>query len=282
MSAARFDWYEVTFDDADEGLVASHLASLLGARLVEHKGRNGYAIAYAVVRGDDELARVFGRSARWGEVHIEVTGQSCDEIVPIIRERWPAHRVSRADVALDFVADFSPLDWRAVRFAEERNVSYRLITDSAGGATRYLGSKSSEFTVRLYKKTEQLRALYPSRADSVPDGLVRVELQMRPGKRATKERAAAMTPDQFWGFSRWGKEFAAEFLNVSTESAPTHSRRPSEWSRLLATLERQYGPGVQRRVQEVGGAEVVKDLLRAFGITGDELPAESVEDSTPF
>lgn len=282
ITGCRFDWYEVTFDDADEGLVSSQLAATLGARLVQHKGRNGYAIAYAVVRGEDELCRVFGRSARFGEVHVEVTGESCDEVVPIIRERWPAHRVSRVDSSYDFLEDFSRLDWRAVRFAEERGVSYRLITDSAGGATRYLGSRTSEASVLVYKKSEELRAKYPARADKVPDGLVRIELCFRPSKRATKERAATMSPDELWGFSRWAKHFAAEFLNVSAASVPTHSRRPSEWSRLLATLERQYAPGVQRRVLEVGGAEVLEDLLRAFGITGREPASPPPDESTPF
>lgn len=277
MTVARFDWYEVTFEVAAttgvefvEGQVASKLAQLLGARAVRTKGRNGYANAYSIVRGDDELVRVDGRSARVGEVHLTTSGESCDELVPIIRAHWPEHRVSRADVSTDFAADFALLDAIAVQFAADRNVAYRLITDSAGGATRYLGSKSSEATVRVYKKTEQLRALHPDRAATIPDGIVRIEMQMRPGKRATKERASTMTPDDFWGFARWTQQFAAELLFVEADRVSTHHRRPSEWSRLLNTFSRQYAPAMQRRAAEVGRAQAVAELLEALGLSDDE------------
>lgn len=281
IAGCRFDWYEVTFDmppavgvEFPEGRVASMLMTRLGARAVQGKGRNGYAVSYAIVRGDDELARVYGRSARAGEVHVTVTGESCDELVPIIRELWPDHRVSRADSAIDFAADFKVLDAIAVHFAEARGVSYRLVTDSAGGATRYLGATSSEATVRVYKKTEQLRALHPERAHTFPDGIVRVEMQMRPGKRAGKERAATMAPDDFWGFSRWTQQLASELLFVEADRVATHHRRPSDWSRSLEAFRRQWSPVVQRRAAEVGRAQVIAELLEALGLADD--------DSTPF
>jgi hypothetical protein len=271
-AACRFDWYEVTFDGEDEGLAASRLAARLSARAVQGKGRNGYAISYAIVRGDDELCRVFGRSARPGECHVVTSGVSCDEVVPIIREWWPVHRVSRADVSSDFAADFDVLDAIAVEFAAERGVSYRLVSDSAGGASRYLGAVSSETRVVVYKKSEQLRALNPDRADTVPDGIVRVEFRIRPGKRHVKERAATMQPPDFWGFSRWTQQFAERILFVDAERASTHDRRPSEWSRLLATFRKQYAPGMHRRVLEVGRDAVVADLLDALGLTDPDTP----------
>lgn len=280
-AGCRFDWYECTFDvptttgvEFVEGQVASKLAQLLRARAVRAKGRNGYANAYSIVRGDDEIVRVDGRSARAGEVHLTVSGVSCDELVPIIREHWPEHRVSRADVSSDFSADFEVLDAIAVDFAQERSVSYRLVTDSAGGATRYLGSKTSEATVRVYKKSEQLRALDPARAHTVPDRIVRVEMQMRPGKRATKEAAATMTPEAYWGFSRWTQQFAEQLLFVEADRVSTHHRRPSDWSRLLRTLERQYAPTIQRRADEVGREQTIAELLQAFGLADP--------DDTPF
>lgn len=263
----RFDWYESTHDELDEGLVASHLAVTLGARIVQGKGRNGYAISYAIVRGDDELARVYGRSARFGEVHIVTTSQSCDEVVPIIRSKWPGHRVSRADIAADFRSDFDVLDAKAVALAKSLGISYRLVTDSAGGATRYLGAPSSEVRVRVYRKSEQLRALHPERASEIPDGIVRAEQQVRPGKRETKERAARMEPMEFWGFSRWSMQLAEQLLGFDAERVPTHFRRPSEWARALHFLGKQYGPMLQRRCEDVGREEAVAELLEALGLS---------------
>ena len=265
----RFDWYESTHDDLDESLVAMQLAAATGGRVVEGKGRNGYAISYAIVLGDDELVRVYGRSARFGEVHLVTSSESCDVVVPIIRRMWPAHRVSRADVSVDFAADFSELDTRAVAFVSARGVSYRLMTNSEGGATRYLGAKSSEVSVRVYKKSEQLRAQHPDRASSIPDGIVRVELVNRPGKRDTKERAAGMEPDEFWGFGQWTAQFAVELLGVEAERVPTHFRRPSDWARALHFVGKQYGPMIQRRAQDVGMDQAIAELLGAVGLLSE-------------
>lgn len=295
FAECRFDWYEITFDrsdnpdvassvlgagdsknvydDGNERVVARRLARELGGcEIVEGKGRNGYAVSYALVRGDDELARVYGRSARHDEVHVVTSGESCDEVVPILRRLWPVHRVSRVDVAADFLEDFAALDGLALEFAKERGISYRLVTDSAGGATRYLGAVSSETMVRVYKKSEQLRALYPTRADSVPEGIVRCEIQVRPGKRAMKERVAGMVPVDVWGLSRWTKHLASQVLAVDAVRVPTHSRRPTEWSRALYYLGVQYSPSVARRVLEVGREQTIAEILDALGL----------EDPRPF
>jgi len=265
----RFDWYESTHDGLDEGLVASQLAAATGGRIVEGKGRNGYAVSFAIVRGDDELVRVYGRSARWGEVHLVTTSESCDEVVPIIRRMWPDHRVSRADVSVDFAADFDELDARAVALVEARGVSHRLMTNSDGGATRYLGARTSETAVRVYKKSEQLRSQHPDRAESIPDGIVRVEQVTRPGKRDVKERAARMEPDEFWGFGQWTQAFAVELLGVDAERVPTHFRRPSDFARSLHFLGHQYGPMMQRRADDVGIDQVMAEIAAALGLASE-------------
>jgi len=194
--AARFDWYELTADGLDDGRVAPALALSLGGSVSRGKGRNGYAVCEVVEREDRVLAQVYGRSARAGEVHVVTTSEACDEVVPLLRRLYPEHRVSRADSSVDFASDFDSLDARALDLARERAVAHRLITDSAGGATRYLGAPSSELRVRVYRKSEELRAKHPERAHEIPDGIVRVELQARPGKRAIKERAAELTADE--------------------------------------------------------------------------------------
>lgn len=262
----RFDWYESTHDGLDEGLMASKFAAALRGRVTTGKGRNGYAICHVVTRDDDELVRVYGRSARFGEVHLQVSSESCDEVVPLIRKWWPKHRISRADVSVDFAADFAELDSRAVELAERRGISHRLVTDSDGGATRYLGAPSSENRVRVYRKSEQLRALHPDRAAEIPDGVVRVELQSRPGKSEVKARAATMTADEFWGFGEWTKVFAAEMLGIEAERVATHFRRPSEWARMLHFLGQQYRPAIERRSEVVGRDQTVSEVLAALGL----------------
>ena len=264
---ARFDWYEMTFDGHDDGREAAKLALALGGQLTPGRGRNGYAHCVNVERGDDTLARVYGRSARLGEVHIVTTSESCDEVVPLLREWWPEHRVSRADSAVDIAAEFATLDRAAVEFAESRGISFRLFSDSEGGATRYVGSRQSEVFVRVYKKSEQLRALHPERADEIPEGVVRFELVARPGKRDVKEAVGAMSADDVWGLGQWSKEFAAVFLGIDAPRVSTHFRRPSDWSRALHFLGAQYGPMTARRIEAVGVESARAEVLEALGLS---------------
>jgi hypothetical protein len=263
----RFDWYEVTLDGADDGREVGALGVAIGATDTStSKGRNGYAVCCSLDRDGATLAQIYGRSARAGEVHIVTTSEACDVAVPSIRALFPEHRVSRADSSVDFAADFAELDARAVAFATERGISYRLVTDSAGGATRYLGAPSSELRVRVYKKTEQLRALHPEAARTIPDGIVRVELQVRPGKRAVKEHAARMNSDELWGLGKWSRDFAAELLGFDAPRVATHFRRPSNWSRTMHYLGQQYRPAVAARVLEVGPERARDELLHALGL----------------
>lgn len=270
MSAAadscRFDWYELTMDDADDERVHTALALAVGGRVTRSRGRNGYATAWEIARDDEVLATVYGHSAREGEVHVSITGGSCDELVPVVRRLYPFHRVSRADAAVDLVGDFDLLDSAALRFATERGIKHRLVTDSEGGATRYLGAPTSEVRVRVYKKSEQLRALHPEKADEIPSGLVRYEVQVRPGKRNVKEQAAWMPARDFWGFSEWGRDFAAEALTIEAERTSTHFRRPTSWTRSLHFLGEQYAPSIQRRVEEVGLTAARAEVLEALGL----------------
>lgn len=261
---SRFDWYECTWDGWEDA--AATLALALGGDLRQERGRNGYADCKAVVRGDDELVRVYGRSARIGELHAVVTGSSCPEVVPIIRRHWPEHRVSRADSAVDVIADFERVDARAVEFARGRGLSFRLITDSEGGATRYLGAPTSEVRTRVYKKTEQLRAVHPERAQDVPEGLVRFELVIRPQKRDRKLAVASLSSDELWGLSQWSQALAAEMLGVEAERTYLQFRRPSSWLRALHFLGQQYGGMVRARAGEVGTDAVLAELTEALGL----------------
>lgn len=260
----RFDWYQATWDGWEDA--ASHLAVVLGGQLRTGKGALGYSECHSVVRGEDELVRVYSRSFRVGEVHAVITGESCDEVVPVFRRLFPDHRVSRADSAIDLLADFDQVDDQAVAFAKARGLSYRLITDSEGGATRYLGAPSSEVRVRVYKKTEQLRALHPERASEVPDGVVRVELQARPGKRAVKDATALLDADGLWGMSQWGQVYAAEVLGLDAERIYTHFRRPSDRERSLFFLGLQYGPLARQLAADLGREAALEQLAGVFGL----------------
>lgn len=259
---SRWDWYEATLDFPDDRVLSGLLVALR-ATTKRLKGRNGYAWGMGLEVGGKTLATVHGGAARPGECHITVTSESCDRVVPLIRRLW-LHRVSRADAAVDFVTDFGSVDSLALAFAKDNGIAHRLVTDSEGGATRYLGSSKSEVQVRVYRKTEQLRALYGPAAADVPDGLVRCEVQVRPGKRPAKDRLAGVSPDDAWGFAKWSAAFAGQVLGIQAERTVTHFDRPSSWARSSYYLAQQYGQLVRDHAHQVGREAALAELVELF------------------
>ena len=262
-SKSRFDWYAATFEDMNLYAVPHALSSVLGGSVTEGRGRNGYRKQLTLDRDEKVLARVLGESKRVGEVHVVTTSEACDEVVPLLRHWWPDHRVSRCDVAIDVRADFEVLDARSVAFAERKGLSHRLFTDNLGGATRYLGSASSEVMVRVYKKSEELRKRHPESASEIPDGIVRAECVVRPNTRM-KGVVAKMEPDECWGLSEWSRGFAAGFFELEAERVPTHFREASDWAKALHWVAQQYGPAMKRRAQLVGMEQAREELLAAM------------------
>lgn len=267
LETARFDWYQATFETLEEDQVTGALVLALGGTVTLGRGRFGYSRAAAVEVDERVIARVYSGSARPGEVHVVTTGEACDDVVPLVRRLWPVHRVSRVDVALDFEADWDELDARALAFAEDRGLSYRLVTNSDGGATRYLGAPSSEVRVRVYKKSEELRAKHPDQADEVPDGIVRAEIQVRPASRL-KGKVAGMAPAEVWGLGSWAPAFAESFLDLEVTAVPTHFRQSSDWARALHWLGHQYAPAIARRAKQVGQDQARSEVLEALGLAG--------------
>lgn len=260
---ARYDWYEATFVTLEPEQVVRRLAAAIGGEVTTGKGRYGYALCSAIDREGRVIARVFTRSKTPGEVHLAVTGESCDEVVPLVREWWPDHRVSRCDVAVDWCTDFELLDERVQKFAEDRGMKHSLFTSSDGGATRYIGSKKSEMFARVYKKSEELRSKYPDQADEVPDGIVRAEIVVRPKSR-NKAALASLPPEAVYGLSKWGKAFAAEFADIDAERIKVSFTQVSDWERIRDTLFAQYGPSVRRRAELVGVEQARAELLEVF------------------
>ena len=274
----RFDWYEATFDGWQADEVASSLAVALGSSgaVTRCKGQHGYGFGVQLVEAGEVVLTVFGGSERVDEVHVRVSGGDCDAVVPLIRKFWPEHRVSRVDSSVDFVADFEELDAVALDFCRNYHIgnmpkplSHRLTSCSKGGATRYLGSVKSSKVVRVYKKSEEVRAKDPRAV--VPDGVVRVELQLRPSKRAGKAAVASMSPQAVWGLG-WPREFAQLVAALDVEPVELEGRNKSEWSRALWYLGQQYGKAVRKRAEEVGVDVAMDEVRRSLCVVADTRP----------
>lgn len=278
-TTSRFDWYSATLENLDDLRVAQNLAISLRGVVTFRKGLHGYSRGWSIERGKEKLVNVFGGSSREGEVHVQASSESCDEVVPLLRKLWPEHRVSRVDSAVDFFGDFDQLRAYAKSFAKERGLAWNEVTNSDGGATIYIGSRNSERFFRLYKKSEQLRALHPERASEIPAGVLRAELELKPSKREAKERVAVMSAEDIWGLSKWTKDLAESLLSLAPERTKLRFSQTSDWNRSLHYLGLQYAPMIAKRLQTHAPEDVFEELFEALGIDGLATPIGVADDS---
>lgn len=99
----RFDWYQATIPAHPVDLVQSILSTLApGGDVVEGRGKHNYHQSFTIrdVQGD-RVAMVLAGGPN-GDPNAVASGASTDAFVPLVRERWPDHRVTRFDAAEDF------------------------------------------------------------------------------------------------------------------------------------------------------------------------------------
>jgi DNA relaxase NicK len=187
----------------------------------------------------------------------------------VVRELWPEHRVTRADVAEDFAAEgaYEALERACRSVYREMGVKGRAIVpdDPRDGRTYYGGAASSDVRVRLYDKTAEARRFLPeARHDEVPDHWARLEVQVRP-RKGVKDLACRMEPAQFWGCARWTASLASAAMQLEVERIRMNPARESDHDRAYRFLLEQYGRTFARLLEDHGspaavGAQIYEDL----------------------
>lgn len=261
----RFDWYQATVRE-DSTTVLDVLSAGLGAEVRLGRAANGYDRGYDLHAGGSTVARVFA-GGRNGWPNVLASGDDTDALVPVVRTAWPGlHRVTRMDAAEDFdgAGTWDRLYAPAISLADER----RIKVDQAGdwhrneyGRTLYLGSRKSAVMVRLYEKGKQLREQALDRAGDISPDLCRLEVQVRPEK-ASREHAAAASPEEAFGYADWTRELAQRVLGLDVERVHIRERRLSDRERALTWLVMQYGAHLEERAGELGSWSALGDDLR--------------------
>lgn len=253
----RFDWYQPTVRENPIVIVDELLGSIApDGEVVEGKGRHNYHQSFTVNDREGQRVAVVLCGGPNGDPNVTASGPVCDSFVPFVRERWPVHRVTRADVAEDFAGEgvYEHLEGVCRAVAAAHNVKGRAIVPDQleDGRTYYMGAPTSDVRVRLYDKTAEVRRhLAPAQAALVPDHRVRLEAQVRPRKE-WKEAASQLEPRTFWGFAGWTRELAAKALALEVERITMQAGRETDYDRALRFLITQYGPTLQRMHAEHG------------------------------
>lgn len=264
---ARFDWYQGTVPGDVEGICRAleHAADHGGRWEAQDKAPHGYAYGRRLVDCDGPVARVW-----WGgmhaQPHVVSSGDSAPIVASLLREHFPAHTVSRADVCQDYAEPgaYERLQGIALGIAEHRGVKVGTAGDhllTKRGRTLYLGATSSHTRLRLYDKADELREQFardPVRLAEIPPELARLEVQVRPHTPQAKAQAATVEPMALMGSSAWTRELMRQVAGVELE--PFEAAKPwrqADDDRAYAALLAQYGGLLQRVRQDLGSWDMV-------------------------
>ncbi len=201
---------------------------------------------------------------------IEVKGEHTPSVVQALREKWPDHRVTRADSCADFDA---PGAFEKLRKpCEKIKRAHRIIGGKYGdwddfpekGRTLYLGASSSPVRLRLYEKGLQPEYAHLNRPD-----WARIEVQVRPKKLEAGHQYSTLSPIEIWGAGRWSRAIAAEVLHAHVDPHPAGTTyRLSDNETKIRWMCKQYGAALVELAADLGGWECVgltiKETLEAM------------------
>lgn len=258
----RFDWYQPTVAENPVRIVDELSRRLApGGKVEEGRGRHNYWQSFTICdRAGDRVAMILCGGPN-GDPNITASGPACDAFVPLVRELWPDHRVTRADVAEDMQGEgvYEALETVCRATAAGHGVKGLAFVpdDPADGRTYTMGSRASDVTARLYDKSAELRRrLPPERHSEVPDNVARLEVAVRP-RKVWRELASKMRPEQFWGMSGWTAALAADALSLQVERITMQAGRETDHERSVRFLLRQYGPTLWRMYEDHGDWQAV-------------------------
>lgn len=240
----QFDWYQATIPASPESIQGAFIEAFEGS-FEACQPINGYerGVAHSVLR----FAIYWG--GRNPHPNIKATSHHAQRIAPWVREVFPQHKVSRADIAFDFSfpGAFDELTARIEPISKKARTSSRFVGDLAendpdypeekrGGRTWYFGSTQSDQMVIVYEKGFEMRS---KGLPNVDPHLVRVEVRVRPQKQR-KQVAATLSPFAMVGFSKWISRAIGGILADTPVVLPNYDKMEKHPLASLEHMAHQY------------------------------------------
>lgn len=244
---------------------------------MDGKGMHSFTHARHYGPPDGEVAVTVMHGGVNPHPNVKASGDFSPALANLVRHYWPAHRVSRLDVAIDMRGD-GVFD-QIVEIMSSIGREFRLRgnkwlpDDLDEGSTYYLGGEQSALRVRCYEKGKQLFKLTGDPVWRELFDWTRLELQVRPEK-AFKSTAASMPPEAFWGCSTWTRDLAKSALALNPSPVEMKPARIADHERAMRYAIQQYGPTFLRQVQKLGSWEAFcADLRERLGLNMDQADA---------
>lgn len=240
------------------------LSEVLGGSWEHQKGgRNGYGIRFSLVRDGEVVcdALTDGAGDAEGSHQIEVQGERSVEVRAAMTEVFgvDGYATARRDTCLDLIDDerfstFHRLAALARELAKKSRVSYSQLGQGWLGLpgetmTFYLGSRKSPVMIRVY--TRGLKTINEGGEDNPLR--IRIEVEVKPGKKAGKEELTRLDDAQLFGCSAWSRQFMQQAeLCITDRIRMGTVWTPTNHDRVKNAMMRQYGPFLLAELERRG------------------------------
>ena len=278
----RCDYLRATFR-GDSIFHEDKIQDLFGVRLLQvknllggdwihsKKSLNGYRIRFDLVRDDETICTALtdGSGDAEGTHQIEAVGHTAAEVKPVLDEvLGVSYATARRDTCFDFVDDdnftqFYNLCSIAREMGEAGIMQYDQIGQGWLGIvgetmTAYLGSRKSPVMIRIY--TRGLKTLKEGGVDDPKR--VRVEIEVKPSKRASKDALTLLGDEQLFGCAKWSLEFMQRvgMTDIQRHVVGTVWKL-SDKEKVFAHLVKQYG-GLLEEILDKKGANGLEQMIR--------------------
>jgi hypothetical protein len=263
-----FDWYQASIPASPEAIKASFLQRFGGA-FEGCNPINGYDAG--VVHSTLKFSIYWG--TRHAHPNVKATSWHSKAIAEWVREVFPQHKVSRADVAFDFQFEgaFDYLRGKVEPLARKAGVKHSFVGDPAEnepdfsgerrGRTYYFGSRKSDMMITLYEKGLELLG----KGVKADPNLVRLEVRIRPQKQR-KLQAAGLDPFDMVGFSKWISRAVGEILEEAPTVLPNYDKMERGPLAALEHMATQYARAIRSFLdgEDRGGEKRSWPELNAF------------------
>jgi len=231
-----WDWYGATIVTDPDSLVARLAGATMATPEMIRAGR--WDALWKLHRGDDVICTVAYTEDRPDEPYFEAKSHS-PELVPLVREWHPQHRVARVDARIDFADD---LWWDVIEadlklYCETKNVRMDPVgphlQPHMGGRT-WNGGKTASWQrcVTLYEKGCELRL--PTRSP------IRLEAKVRPPSKL-KAHYATLTVQEVLLDNAFVRYLVPRIgIDLGTAVMATVEKNRSDLDKLMDVFARQY------------------------------------------
>lgn len=246
--------------------------NLLGGEWVHSKKTlNGYRIRFDLVRDGDTICSALtdGSGDAEGTHQIEAVGHTAAEVKPALDEVLGVnYATARRDTCFDFIDDDEFTQFNQLcRIAREMGEAGKMQYDQIGQGwlgikgetmTAYLGSRKSPVMIRIY--TRGLKTLKEGGVDD--PRRIRVEIEVKPSKRAAKDALTMLGDEQLFGCAKWSLEFMQRvgITDIQRHVVGTVWKL-SEKEKVFAHLVKQYG-GLLEEILDQKGANGLEQMIR--------------------